>query len=103
MACLVPDGYWIERSRGHHGSLGIRLIAGEPPNRRRGKVENLPGALVPEKLSQPHRAVARLRDDSKCLRMPKLLRQRSLLLLEAIAVEIVHSRHGVVTRVSEPS
>lgn len=98
---LVPQGNWIERSRGYDGSVTIRLIAGEPSNLRRSKSDDLPAVPVPEKSSRLHPVVARLRDDSDCLRMSKDLRKRGLWLLQALAAELMRRGHRVVDRPAE--
>ncbi|WP_157930398.1 hypothetical protein [Glycomyces xiaoerkulensis] len=82
---LVPEGHFIESIGSAETSTTIRLVAGVHPNAARKHAQGLEPVPVPDRLRRPHPVVARLRDDSDRLMMPKELRRRSLLIFQALA------------------
>ncbi|MEU6248173.1 hypothetical protein [Glycomyces sp. NPDC047010] len=82
---LVPEGEFIECTGSERGDLTIKLVAGAHPNAARKRAAALARVPVPQRLDRLHPVVARLRDDAGKLAMPKQLRHRSLLLLQALA------------------
>ncbi|MQM25653.1 hypothetical protein [Glycomyces albidus] len=82
---LVPEGEFIECTKAGRGGLVIALVASVHPNAARKSAAALAPVPVPQRLDRLHLAVARLRDDAGKLAMPKQLRHRALLLLQALA------------------
>ncbi|RGA04316.1 hypothetical protein DI270_014935 [Microbispora triticiradicis] len=91
---MVPDGHYLEKQKQWTGDLRIQLMPGTHSNSR-PRIEELPAVPVPNQLRSPHPVVASLRDDERWLRMPKDLRRRSLLILQALVAEAVRRGHTV--------
>lgn len=92
---LEPAGKRIEKMRMWNRDLQISLVTGPHANSRRESPQNAPAVHVPKQLRSPHPVVAALRDDKRRLVMPPALRQRALLLAQALAAEAVRRRHVV--------
>jgi len=96
---LVPEGHRIEKTQqwNRDRDLHIRLIKGRHINATRDTT-SLPQVPVPESLRAPHPIVAELRDDKGRLVMPKAIRQRSLLILQALVAEVCHRGYQVTKK-----
>ncbi|WP_327660903.1 hypothetical protein [Streptomyces sp. NBC_00498] len=92
---LEPPGKRIEKMRMYNRDLQISLVTGPHANSRRESPQNAPTVHVPVQLRSPHPVVAALRDDKQRLVMPPALRQRALLLAQALAAEAVRRKHVV--------
>ncbi|WP_335992220.1 hypothetical protein [Glycomyces sp. MUSA5-2] len=99
---LEPDGEFIECTGSGRGDLTIALVAGVHPNAARKRAAALTPVPVPQRLDRLHPVVAQLRDDAGKLVMPKALRRRSLLLLQALAAAAEERGWQVRDRPAEP-
>lgn len=98
---LVPDGHSIERNKTVRDGMSIRLVSAIHPNATRKSAVGLPPVPVPGRLHRPHPVVSRLRDGDDQLAMPKDLRRRSLLLLQAIVTAALERGWKVSNRPKE--
>jgi hypothetical protein len=98
---LEPEGHFIECTGADRGDLTISLAVGVHPNAARKRAAALAPVQVPQRLDRPHPVVAALRDDDRKLVMPKPLRHRALLLLQALAASSVERGWQVRGRSSD--
>jgi hypothetical protein len=98
---LEPEGHFIECTGADRGDLTISLATGVHPNAARKRAAALAPVPVPQRLDRPHPVVAALRDDARKLVMPKQLRRRALLLMQALAAAAVERGWQVRDRSSE--
>ncbi len=98
---LVPEGQFIECTGAGHDDLTIALVAGAHPNATRKRAAALTRVPVPQRLDHLHPVVAQLRASPGKLAMPKQLRHRSLLLLQALAAAAVERGWQVRDRSAE--
>lgn len=99
---LVPEGQFIECTGAERDDLAIALVTGVHPNAARKSAVALTPVPVPQRLDRLHPVVAQLRDDAGKLAMPKQLRHRSLLLLQALAAAAEERGWQVRDRSAEP-
>lgn len=98
---LEPEGRFIECTGADRGDLTISLATGVHPNAARKRAAALAPVPVPQRLGRPHPVMAALCDDAGKLVMPKPLRHRALLLLQALATAAIERGWQVRDRSGE--
>jgi hypothetical protein len=81
---LVPENLRLVKQHGHC-SLRISLVAGAHANTKNAQA--VPPVPLPSRLVAIHPSVAAIRDADDKLQMPAPMRQRALLVLQALAAE----------------